>query len=215
MAGELSYANLHHIILISGSTSDSLTRADRPYMIRTLPTGAFELSAHTALFRDLGIKAVDALIVNCCACPSWLSLMENESSSFGFTVHSVVYDQTTTDFSTQISQLNSMVQSDLKQFGNGTVAVQTCALEEANSFTQVAQNYPTLLSVPWFGNDGVDQDPKVTTASDLAVHYYADTYGTPNSVYYKEVVTKLTAAIGPTCCDVYAVVAYDNVWLRH
>ncbi|MEM1599932.1 MAG: penicillin-binding protein activator [Sulfolobaceae archaeon] len=130
----------------------------------------------------------------------------------GKVVLAVRYDPSTTDFSSYVSTLNSIVQSLASQYPLKSIAVYSISFDELADIMQLASQYPLLSNISWY-NTGVPGSP-VILQNPIAANFAIKvkllvTIAAPvHTIYTDELNKALNASL---YADAYRI--YDSFWL--
>jgi len=216
----LTYANSNHIVLISPLSSSHVLSIPNDYLFRTDPNDASQSLPDARMMIDRGASAL--IIVQ--RHDSYGDAVANATAARfkalgGHVAGTIQYDISVSDFSTVISTLYNDYQTANATYPNG-VAIDVIAFEEFGQFiSQVSNQHPNLLNgpLPWFGTDGVAQDPVVINGTlgpiVAKIRLPSALYGSLNNTKTISFRTKFAATYPGTVCDVYCLGAYDDVWL--
>ena len=127
------------------------------------------------------------------------------------------YSPTAEDFSKELESLNSKLSQAIKQHGVDSVAIYLIAFKEVKTIFTQTQKYSLLSKVKWYGSDGT-AGSKVLTNSNQAARFAVRTdftnpivseFITDKSEHVKKQVREKLKR-DP---DIYALVAYDILWV--
>ncbi|MBO0887959.1 ABC transporter substrate-binding protein [Candidatus Bathyarchaeota archaeon] len=223
----LGYANSHHIVLISPSSTAPTLAIPNDYLFRTVPNDANQGHADARMMLDRGAKA---LIIVSRDDPYGHGLANATQAYFTYlggqkVIDQIFYPTDTTDFSTYLSTLNSDFNNNLGtgtgQFTAGQIAIDVIAFEEFGSFILKAQStYSTAFpwsTLPWFGTDGESQDSVIVNATYggavSQVRLPSTLYAQSNNSKTIDLIDRFIAANPSLICDSYCLGAYDDTWL--
>jgi branched-chain amino acid transport system substrate-binding protein len=209
------YANANHIVIISSfSTTAGIGGG---YIFRTVPHDTAEGIALADLVYGKGYKYV-ALLTREDSCDMDISgaFMAQFKSLGGVILTNITYPGGTSDFSSQISALSSVVGPAVAKYGNNSVAIQTLTWSDvATLLSQAKSENSNILNVNWFGGDGATLSSTITTnagAIAAQVHFLSPMYAAPNTSILQSlnnyVETKLK--VMP---DIYSIILYDSLWI--
>lgn len=212
------YADSNHILLLSSlSTGTSLATRGPDYIFRFAPTDVYQVQAQARLLVTYGIQQVDFIRTNTGVIDEFVGLYQKYYVDLGGTIGGEVkYEQTATDFSVQAHALNDLVTASIQKYGQQHVAIVWVGTTEVAAMLQAAKGYPALMSTLWIGNDSIAGAANVVqqSGSIAAQVVLASTiFGATQSAKYKDVVARLTAKLGGTPPQTYAIVDYDIMWL--
>ncbi|MBD3206998.1 ABC transporter substrate-binding protein [Candidatus Bathyarchaeota archaeon] len=188
----LSYVNDNDMLMWStGSTSPLLSIADDNFF-RMCPTDLVQAPALSRMLESMGIKAVILIYRG----DAWADGIVNIFAPMfeengGVILEEIRYAGETTEFSNYLQTAENIAKDAVAEYGEGKVAVEVIAFAEYVTMITQAQDYPTLYSLPWFGNDGtVLSQQALDDAPEQAAHLKIySTYAAPadtekfNSLY--------------------------------
>jgi branched-chain amino acid transport system substrate-binding protein len=154
-AAILSYANSHHIVLISdGSTAPSLA-IPNDYLFRLAVPDSVEGDALLQVLRGLGIKALVLLQRDDTWGDGNAQYVTGHWKNPGEeVVTDIKYATTATEFSLEITSLDSAVRQATAKYKADEVAVVNWSFDEIATLMKESASYPSLQSVLWAGSDG-------------------------------------------------------------
>lgn len=212
----LEYANENKILLLSdGSTSPLLSLTD-DYLFRFTADDTFQGKAVARMYIDYGIKAVAFMQ----RADTWGDgLYEAIKSNFeamgGVIIEHIRYDPEKTEFSAEIEAINTAVESAIAQYGADKVAVACISFDEIVTMQATAADYPALMSVMWFGNDGYVRSDRLREEQGenaLKVRHPSTYIGITLSDKYEKFKEKFTPLVG-YIPGAYACFLYDSIWI--
>jgi branched-chain amino acid transport system substrate-binding protein len=216
----LPFANANHIVLISPSASSPFLAIPNDYLFRTVPSDTVQSLAIARILVDRGAKAIILLQRHDAFGDGIATATATRFQQLGGTViDTIQYDPIATDFTPQITTLNSDYQSANSTYPN-QVAIVTISFEENNAIlTQTNQQHPNLLNgrLPWFGTDGIALDTIITLGAGgllaAQVKLPSPLYTPVSNAKTVAFESKFTAAYPGVPCDSFCLNAYDDVWL--
>jgi len=212
----LEYANEHKIIMVSDGSTSPLLSISGDYLFRLVCDDTFQGKAIARMLVDYGIKAVAVLQ----RADTWGDgLYEAFKQRFeelgGVIVEHIRYDPEKTEFSAEVKAINDAIEQAIATYGADKVAVEYIGFDEAVIIQTQAADYPTLMSVPWFGSDGhVRSQRLLEEAGDLAVktRHFCTYMGITVSDVYREFEAKFIPRVGYVP-GTYACLLYDSIWI--
>ena len=222
----LGYANSHHIVLISPSSTAPVLAIANDYLFRTVPNDANQGHADARMMIDRGAKAL--IIVS--RDDAYGHGLANATQAY-FTylggqkvIDQIFYPTDTSDFSTFLATLNTDFSNNVQptgQFTTSEIAIDVIAFNEFGSFVLRAQNdYSSIFpwsTLPWFGTDGEAQDTVIVNATYggavSQVRLPSTLYAQSNNSKTIDLIDRFVAANPSLICDSYCLGAYDDVWL--
>jgi branched-chain amino acid transport system substrate-binding protein len=214
------YANEHDIILVSqGSTASSLA-IPGDNLFRLAPNDKLEGAAMASLMRADGIDTV---------VPMWRNdagnggLHDSTKSSFeaagGVMLGGAAYDPATTNFAAVVTALGATVRAARNQRPGAHIAVYLASFEEAAAIFDLARLDPDLVSIRWYGGDGVTQSQALLASAAIAQFAAATFFTAPNVGLdesardrWQPVSDEIRSLVGFTP-DAYALSVYDAAWV--
>jgi branched-chain amino acid transport system substrate-binding protein len=212
------YIDTNKIMIISqSSTAPDLSIAD-DYVFRFCPTDRLgQGPALARLLTDEGKKYVVPLARN----DAWgIGLQDAFETRFaqlgGTLLEGVAYAPEATEFTTEISNLASKVQSAVATYGSDNVAVLDISFGEVVSLMDVAKQYPALETVKWYGTDGTALEGSILTDANarefaLSVQYPSTIFAPTHSPKWEVVRQHNLVALGREP-ESYSYGVYDIVW---
>nr|QNO54185.1 penicillin-binding protein activator LpoA [Methanosarcinales archaeon ANME-1 ERB7] len=214
-----AYAEENGILLVSASSIAPSLAIPGDNVFRFCPDATHQAEAVARLMWEDGVRVV---------IPLWRGdvwgddLVEATKGCFeelgGTMVDGVRYSPTTEDFSTELGSLNSKVSQTIAQYGDvDSLGVYLLAFEEVVPIFIQAQNYPSISTVKWYGNNAVALDKELISNTPAA--QFAIRTGFPNPTYavgktekYGLVDDPIRKKIGRPPNN-YAFAAYDALWV--
>jgi len=210
------YANQNGVTLIScASTASSLAIANDT-TFRLAPDDATLARLLTYLMQRDGIKVLIPLARRDLWADDMLNATKREfESKKGIMREAVRYYPQTTDFSSQLNLLHTLLENATRDIGRDNVAVYVSAFDEIVPILSQATGDPMLATVRWYGNDltnaAISQNK---TAAEFAysVHFLSPVIGGTRGPKYEQMKK---AVFNETGREVSSLVAndYDALWL--
>lgn len=214
------FADENDLLLVSqSSTAGSLAIAG-DNLLRLTPADSLEGVASAALMRADSIRAV---------VPVWLNDAGNGglhlatraafAARGGTVAAGVSYAPGTTDFAATVAALRAQVQQAVAAHGEDRVAVYLSGFDEVVGLITLAAADPVLVSVRWYGSDGVANSGALQ-ASATTVEF-AERVGYPCPIFGMDdaavgragpVIQRIRARAGQEP-DAFALAVYDAVWI--
>lgn len=216
-----NYSDQNDIVVISpASVATSLSIKD-DNIFRLVPALNTQAEALNALLEDDGIKVLAPIVRD----DLWGNeLLEATSQLFsqkkgGTILEPVMYDPSSTDFSSSATQLELKVQQALAQYDPDEVGVYMLSYAEGKDILNAAVNSQPLQQVRWYGSSGFAENkslPSDHNAASLALStgLMCPSYGFDQSAKEKwqPLVTRISNEIG-RAPEIYALITYDAAWL--
>ncbi len=212
----LEYANDNDIIMISdGSTSPKIA-IPGDNLFRLPPTDLLQGPAMARMLWDYGIRAVAVLQ----RADDWgdglYAAFKDRFEELGGTIIEYIrYDPEKTEFSAEISTINDAVAEAIQIYGQNAVTVEVIGFEEISIIQATAKDYPALMSIPWFGNDGYVRSTKLLEEQPdtaLAGRHFSTYAGITKSEVYEKFEEKFVPKVGYVP-GTYACYLYDSIWI--
>ncbi len=217
----LGYANDHHIVLISPSSTSPTLAIANDYLFRTAPNDAAQGSADGRILWDRGSKAVIIIEIHDAYGDGLANATKTKFTSLGGTViDTIPYDESATTFSSQVDQINTdyMANNSTK----GPIAIDAISFQEFGTIIQQMNTaHPALVNtkMPWFGTDGEAQNSLIANSSSTVgalvakVRLPSTLYATANNTKTVALLNAFASAYPGVTCDTYCLGTYDDVWL--
>jgi branched-chain amino acid transport system substrate-binding protein len=210
------YADENEVILIScASTASSLAIANDT-TFRLAPNDATLARLLTFLMQRDCIKVLIPLARKDLWADDMLNATKREfESKNGIMREAVRYQPQTTNFSSQLNLLHTLLENATKDNDTDSVAVYVSAFDEIVPILSQATGDPVLTSVRWYGNDltnaAISQNK---TAAEFAysVHFLSPVIGGTCGPKYEQIKK---AVFNETGREVSSLVVndYDALWL--
>ncbi|RLE49545.1 MAG: hypothetical protein DRJ21_02315 [Candidatus Methanomethylicota archaeon] len=212
----LEYANEHKIICVSdGSTSPLLSIPD-DFLFRLPTDDRFQGRAIAKMLESYGIKYLAILQRG----DTWgkglyEALKENFEALGGEIIFYIEYDPEKTEFSAEIEQMAAAVRDAIDKYGAEHVAVEVIGFGEIRTMVATASDYPELMSIMWFGNDGYVRDTILLEEQGPAalMTRHPSTYvGPTESAAYNAFAEWFQRTVGYVP-GAYQCYLYDSIWI--
>lgn len=215
----LDYANQNGIILLStASTAPSLSIPD-DNLFRLAPDDTNQGMVLARLMKDEGISTVIPMYRD----DVWGSGLADEvEKNFkalnGTVLEGIAYEPENANHSAEVEELNENIMSATSEHGSESVAVLLCSYGEATEIFALAQEYPALSKVKWYGTDGIALNKELINDNNAAsfaaaVNVSAPMYGYLNdNTKSKAIELKIEERLG-RIPESYALSAYDALWI--
>lgn len=219
-----SYADSNGLLVIAQSSTSPALAIPGDSIFRFCPTDVVQGPAAARVLYDLGVRWV---------VPFWRGdtwgdgLAEAQREAFekllketgeeGGVVEGIRYDPDTTEFSSQVAQLNDIVTNLVNQYGVDKVGVGYVGFEEAVAVFTAASKYDILMQVKWVGSDGtagLADLVKDATAAEFSIKtwFLSPIFAPAASPHLEKVKSYVEEKLGRTP-DSYAYAAYDAAWI--
>ncbi|MDD2835124.1 MAG: ABC transporter substrate-binding protein [Methanothrix sp.] len=210
------YADQNGVILISCTSTASSLAIANDTTFRLAPDDATLARLLTFLMQRDDIKVLIPLARRDLWADDMLSATKREfEGKEGIMLEAVRYDPQTTNFSSQLNLLHTLVENATKGNSTDNVAVYVSAFDEIVTILSQAIGDPVLASVRWYGNDltnaAISQNK---TAAEFAysVHFLSPVIGGSCRPKYEQIKK---AVFNETGREISSLVAndYDALWL--
>lgn len=218
-AAVLKYANQNNILLLStASTAPSLAIPD-DNLYRFVPDDTKQGLVLARLMKDEGINTVISMYRD----DVWgKELTDEVEKSYkalnGTMLKRVAYKTVNMNLSAEVEVLNKKVISETSENGKGSVAVLLCSYKEAIEILALAQNYPALSDVKWYGTDGIALNKELINNKNATIFAAVTNLTVP--IYGYEEENDIYQMIGPRIekrlgriPESYALTSYDALWI--
>jgi ABC-type branched-subunit amino acid transport system substrate-binding protein len=209
----LSYVTENNMLLWSPSSTDPKLRIADDNLYRMCPDDTYQAPGIALMMWDYGIEAV--IIIQ--RADSWADGIYNifeplYQSLGGVIAERIRYATDATEYSSYLASADVKAQELVAQYGVEHVAVEVICFGEDGSvlLTQV-EDYPTLYSLMWFGNDGPAMSNIIAdNAAEAADHLIIpSTYAAPGeSPVYEDLYWRYLDTTGRTF-GYYDACGYD------
>lgn len=215
----LDYANQNGIILLStASTAPSLAIPD-DNLFRLVPDDTNQGMVLAQLMKDEGVSTVIPMYRNDIWGSELAGKVEKSFEALNGTVlEGVICESKHADHSGDIETLNEKVIAATSENSDGSVAVFLCSYGEVADIFALAQNYPALSKVRWYGTDGIALNRELIDNNSAASFAAATNVSAPIYGYVSEsdrcqaVERKIKERLG-RFPETYALTAYDALWI--
>ena len=215
----LDYANENGIVLLStASTAPSLAIPD-DNLFRLVPE---DTNQGMALAKFMQIDEV-SIVIPMYRNDLWGNgLVDEIEKSFealdGTVLEGVTYETDTLDLSTEVQSLNEIVVAATSEYDGESIAVVLCSYGEVTEIFALAQNYPALSEVDWYGTDGIALNDELINDDGAASFAAAANLKAPMYGYvrqndrYQEIAPRIEEQLGRVP-ESYALATYDACWI--
>ena len=208
----LSYCNDNDMLMWSqGSTSPLLAIAD-DNLYRMCPTDLVQAPAMARMMESMGVEAVLLIYRGDSWADGIVNIFEPEfTDNGGVIIEKIRYAGETTEFSNYLQTAENIVKDAVEEYGADKVAIEIVSFSEYVTMITQAKDYPTIYSLPWFGNDGTvlsqqALDDAPTQASHLKIY---STYAAPaESEKFQSLYDRFYALVNQPF-GYYSACAYD------
>ncbi len=217
----LDYANTHHIVLISPSSTSPTLALPNDYLFRTAPNDVAQGAADGRMLWDRGAKAVIIIEIHDAYGDGLANATATKFKSLGGTViDTIPYDESATTFTSQVDQIYNDYTANNST--KGPVAIDAISFQEFGTIIQEMNTaHSSLLNtaMPWFGTDGEAQNSLIANSSNTVgalvakVRLPSTLYASANNTKTLAFLNSFATAYPNVGCDTYCLGAYDDVWL--
>jgi len=214
------FADTHGILVVSPSSVAVSLAIPGDNIFRFVSSDVIQGQAMTKMLVEDSIRVIVPIIRN----DVWGNdLLGSTGSGFtgkgGVVFTAVKFDAGTTDFSSSLTQLDANVNTLLASYTPAEIAVYLCSFGEGSIILASSGNYPHLKSVAWYGSSAFAQNASLI--ADTAACGFASSHGLPCPIFgldesarakWEPLKERIMESIGRNP-DVYALTAYDAVWV--
>lgn len=221
-SGELSrikeYADANQLLVISQSSTAPALAIPGDFIFRFTPDDTKQGPAIARLIYDSGVRRLVIVYRQDTWGEGLQKAVREAFERLGGVVEEVIgYPRDATEFSAEISALNSKIEELINQYGADQVGVELIAFEEVVTIFQTANEYPALKQVKWFGSDGTAKSGKIVedpVAREFAssIEFYNTIFAPASSPKNERVRRYIEETFGRVP-DSYTYSAYDAVWV--
>ena len=215
----LDYANDNGIVLLSTASTASTLAVPDDNLFRFVPDDTNQGIVLATLMEEDNISTIIPVYRN----DAWGSGLTREvkncfEDNNGTVLEGVAYDTDVEDLSEDIEKLNNKVTAATNEYGEGTVAVFLSSYSEATRIFTLAQDYPALSKVKWYGSDGIALNEELIRDNDAAAFasetkMMAPIYGyEEENDRYMAIESRIEEKLG-RLPETYALSAYDALWI--
>ncbi len=212
-----SFADENKILVISPSSTSPALAIPNDYIFRFCPTDLFQGPAAIEMVVEAGIEHLVIMWRGDTWGDGLKESMAEAAQEAGITVYEAArYNPEAEEFSSEVAQLASQVQSLVDQYGADKVGVTLISFKEAAAVFAAASEYDVLWQVKWFGSDGTALLSEIVNNPDVAE--FAVTVKFLNPIFapgdspYNEKLKKYVMDKLDREPDAYAFASYDALW---
>jgi branched-chain amino acid transport system substrate-binding protein len=215
-----SYADENGVLLVSQSSTAGSLAIPGDNLFRLTPADSLEGVASAALMRADSIRVVVPINRTDAGNAGLASGTRAGFVARGGTVTTgVTYGTTTTDFAGTIAALRTQVQQAIAAQGAEHVAVYLAGFDEVVGLFALAGADSTLVSVRWYGTDGVAQSGALLASAQTV--QFSERVGFPTALFgldaaaesrYTPIAARIRARTGADP-DAFALAVYDATWI--
>ncbi len=215
----LDYANENGIILLSTASTAPSLGIPGDNLFRLVPDDTNQGMALAKFMQQDEISVVIPIYRN----DVWgTGLVDEIEKSFealdGTVLEGVIYETDNVDLSAEVESLNEKVVAATSEYDNGSIAVVLCSYGEVTDIFNLAQDYPALSEVDWYGTDGIALNKGLINDDDAAgfaatTNLKAPMYGyVRQNDRYQEIAPRIEEQLGRVP-ESYALTTYDACWI--
>ena len=214
------FADTQGMLLVSPSSVAVSLAIPGDNVFRFVSTDVIQGEAMTKMLKEDEIGAIVPIVRDDIWGRDLLEAVRKDFTASGGVVHDpVLYAPVGTDYQAMLAALEANVQYEVDRFGAGRVAVYLISLSEGAGFLARAGAFTAMNGVAWYGSSGFSQNGAAIADTNAA--RFAYTHGFSCPIYgldeaarnkWQPLVSAITAEIGRVP-DVYAVTAYDALWV--
>jgi branched-chain amino acid transport system substrate-binding protein len=215
-----SFADTHGTLIVSPSSVAVSLAIPGDNIFRFVSSDVIQGQAMTKMLLDDSIRVIIPLIRN----DVWGNDLLGATGKFftnsgGILGSPVKYDPATTDFSASFSLADAQVADLLTSYKAADIAVYLCSFGEGTRILASAGNYSHLKSISWYGSSAFAQNASLV--ADTAASGFAFSHFLPCPIFgldegakdkWQPLKDRIRAGTGHDP-DVYALTAYDAVWV--
>ncbi|WP_445475653.1 ABC transporter substrate-binding protein [Methanococcoides methylutens] len=215
----LEYANENGIILLSTASTAPSLAIPNDNLFRLVPDDTNQGMVLATFMQEDGMSVVIPMYRN----DVWGNGLADEvGMSFealnGTVLEGVTYETENMDLSAEVKSLNEKVVAATSEYDEGSIAVILCSYGEVTEIFALAQEYPALSDVSWYGTDGIALNRGLINDADAAGFAAAINLKAPIYGYirandrYQEIAPKIEGQLG-RIPESYALTTYDALWI--
>ena len=221
VAAVKNYVDENGVIIVSPSSEATSLAIEDDNIYRLIPADYSQGEAMAALLDDDNIEYIVPIVRD----DLWGDeLLKTTSKHFldltgGVTSNAAKYPTNTADFSQYILQMETRVQEALAQYDTTEIGIYLISFSEGIDIINSAKDNPTLNHIKWYGNSALANNESLPL--DLAAAEFAATHGLLCPIFgydlaaktkWEPLIERIEAKIGSKP-DIYALCAYDALWL--
>ncbi|MCK4701542.1 MAG: penicillin-binding protein activator [Bacteroidales bacterium] len=215
-----NYANEQGMLVISPSSVAVSLAIPDDNIFRLVPSDENQGVAMTALLTDDSLEVLVPIIRN----DLWGNeLLEATSQRFiqsgGTVIEAVRYSTSTQDFSQSVNLLKERLSQTLLQYPANKIGVYLISFGEGTDILHLAVSEEVLDQVNWYGSSAYAENKSLLEETDAAFFAVSQGFSCPMfglddnaQEKWQPLVEEIQSVIGRKP-EVYALVAYDAVWL--
>ena len=214
----LEKANEQKILLISAASTAMDLAIEDDYCFRMPVTDVSQGPAMAKMILDYDVEAVVAFVRGDTWGDGLYGFFEDRWLELGGKiVEKMRYDPEKTEFGAEAELLDGYVSDAIEQYGQDKVGLLYVGFDvpDGVGFFSAAANYPTLMSVTWFGTDGHETTPdpiREVGQHMVKVRHVGTLMGIAKTQNYFDFAAKFDPRYGAPATT-YETCQYDSVWI--
>jgi branched-chain amino acid transport system substrate-binding protein len=215
-----NFADTHGMLIVSPSSVAVSLAIPNDNVFRFVSSDVIQGEAMNKMLVEDKIKVIAPLIRDDLWGKDLLAATrKNFVKNGGQVLDPVKFDPSLTDFSAVLTQLDTMVATELFHHNPNEVVVYMLSFAEGDKILGEAKKYAHLNNVYWYGGSAFAQNASVLNDTNAALFAY--THGLPCPVFglddaakskWQPLIERIREQIG-RIPDVYAMTAYDALWV--
>lgn len=211
----LSYADSNHLVMLETGTSASIIAANQ-YRYMIVPSDDLETQSLASLVYQRGYT--HALIIwrdDSWGGPFSSAFTQAYTALGGSVGDNISYAPSTTDFTTQVTQLQNDYSSAVSTYGANKTAIVAMSFDELAAILNQAKSTSSLLSAQWFTDDTEVQTPAtISNAGSIAsqIHLFGLVWTPTASSKLNAFDNEYYTALHQNA-SAFTDALYDGVWL--
>ena len=214
------FADTHGMLIVSPSSVAVSLAIPNDNVFRFVSSDVIQGEAMNKMLVEDKIKVIVPFIRNDLWGKDLLAATQrNFVQGGGQVIDPVKFEPAANDFSAALSELDANVAAELNHHNPNEVAVYMLSFAEGDKILGEARKYASLNNVYWYGGSAFAQNVSVLNDTNAALFAY--THGFPCPVFglddaaknkWQPLIERMRVQLG-RMPDVYAVTAYDALWV--
>jgi len=214
------FADSRGMLIVSPSSVAVSLAIPGDNIFRFVSSDVIQGQAMTQMLLEDSIKVIVPLIRNDVWGNDLLNATGSDFNNKGGIVYSPVkFDPNSTDFSSDLTLVDTRIANLLTSYNLDEVAVYLCSFGEGTDILASSGNYQHLKSVAWYGSSAFAQNGSLIT--DPVAAGFANSHNLPCPIFgldeaaknkWQPLKARIQASLGRDP-DVYALTAYDALWV--
>jgi len=215
-----AFTDTHGMLIVSPSSVAVSLAIPGDNIFRFVSSDIVQGQAMSKMLSEDSIKVIVPIIRNDVWGNDLLGATTKDFTQKGGVVGPAVkYDPKATDFNVVLDAANTAVNALLSNYKAEEIAVYLCSFGEGSDVLTKAGNYTGLKSVAWYGSSAFAQNASLI--ADTTAAGFASSHRLPCPIFgldeaakskWQPLKERIQASIGRNP-DVYALTAYDAVWV--